>query len=271
MLYSALGALAWPICTVALCFTACFLLPLLTGATRGARQFVTLLGAATTFVGIAVTVLLPTYSSSWPQRINLEYWTDADSGRAHWWTQPASLHLPHAMASAAKFDPLPRARYVGYPVSGFFAEAAHIQLAAPELTQLSATSGAPQGTTHFELLLRSVRGAPSAFVVFPESANVQEILVTTRAGPLRSKLHRFRNGVTVLGVAGMATDGLQFGIDSAAAASSVLVFDYSYGLPEQLPDGKALQRARSRNATSSQDGDITVVQRTVRLDPAAGR
>jgi hypothetical protein len=52
---------------------------------------------------------------------------------------------------------------------------------------------------------------------------------------------------------------------------AVQVFDVSYGLPAELPDGKALQRARPKNATSSQDGDVTVVQRTVRLDPAAGR
>ncbi|HEY0800120.1 MAG TPA: hypothetical protein VGD54_04700, partial [Steroidobacteraceae bacterium] len=271
LLYPALGALAWPICTVTLCLTACFLLPLLANATRRARQFITLLGAATTFLAISVTVLLPMYSSNWPQRLNVEYWTDTDSGRAHWWAQPASLHLPHAMASAAKFDPVPRERFPGYPMKGFFADAEHVQLAAPELTQISATAGASQGTTHFELLVRSVRGAPSAYVVFPASANVQEIFVATRSGPQRAKLHRFRNGLSLLGVAGMATEGLQFGIDSAAAANSVLVFDLSYGLPEQLPDATALLRARPQNATSSQDGDITVVQRTVRLGPAAGR
>jgi inorganic pyrophosphatase len=44
-----------------------------------------------------------------------------------------------------------------------------------------------------------------------------------------------------------------------------------YEIDEELPEGKALQRARPQNATSSQDGDVTVVQRTVRLDPAAGR
>jgi hypothetical protein len=51
----------------------------------------------------------------------------------------------------------------------------------------------------------------------------------------------------------------------------VQVFDQSYGLPDKPPEGKALQQARPQNATSSQDGDVTVVQRTVRLDPAAGR
>ncbi len=48
---------------------------------------------------------------------------------------------------------------------------------------------------------------------------------------------------------------------------AVQVFDQSYGLAE----GRFLQRARPPNATSSQDGDLTVVHRTVLLDPTAGR
>jgi hypothetical protein len=50
----------------------------------------------------------------------------------------------------------------------------------------------------------------------------------------------------------------------------VQVFDQSYGLPEGSA-GASLQQARPPNATSSQEGDITVVQHTVLLDPAAGR
>jgi hypothetical protein len=52
---------------------------------------------------------------------------------------------------------------------------------------------------------------------------------------------------------------------------TVQVADESYELPGDLPEGKKLQQARPKNATSSQDGDVTMVQRTVRVDPAAGR
>jgi hypothetical protein len=52
---------------------------------------------------------------------------------------------------------------------------------------------------------------------------------------------------------------------------AVQVFDQSFGLPDAVSAGRSLQRARPPNATSSQDGDSTVVQRTVLLDPAAGR
>jgi hypothetical protein len=265
LLYSALGTLAWPIGTVVLCLTAGFLLPLLGNATRAARQRVAVLAAVAGFGGICITILLPTYSASWPQRVNVEYWVDADSGRAHWWTQATSLHLPRAMSEAVHFDPVPRERFPAYPLEGFFAEAPALRLAAPELQLLAATS------SHIELLLHSPRGAPSAFVIFPASAAVQEVVIATPTGPLRAKLHTLRNGTTVLRAPGLPEAGLKFAIDAAAAPMTVQVFDESYGLPEDLPDGKALLRTRPKNATSSQDGDVTVVQRTVRLDPAAGR
>jgi hypothetical protein len=271
MLYSALGALAWPISTMVLCLAGGFLLPLLANTTKEARQFIMLSSGAVTFAGICITLLLPTYSAAWPQRMNVEYWVDADRGAAHWWMQAASQRLPEAMADAVPFDPLPRARFAGYPAKGFFADAHALKLAAPELTQISATPGASPAVVHFELLLKSARDAPTAFVVFPASANVQDVLVATNSGPLRAKLHGFRSGDTVLQIAGLAGTGIRFGIDAAAAPIQVTVFDESYGLPDALPAGKALQRARPQNATSSQDGDVTVVQRTVRLDPAAGR
>ena len=170
------------------------------------------------FGGICITVLLPTYSASWPQRVNVEYWVDADSGRAHWWTQAASLHLPRAMAEALHFDPVPRERFPGYPLEGFFAEAPALKLAAPELQQLSATAGASTSKaprlSHIELLLHSPRGAPTAFVIFPASAAIQEIVIDTPSGPLHAKLHTLRNGATVLRAPGLPEAGLKFAIDA---------------------------------------------------------
>lgn len=270
LLYPALGAPAWPLGTVTLCITAAFLLPMLGNATRQARQRLAAISAATTFGAICITVLLPTYSQSWPQRVNIEYWIDADSGRAHWYTQTASLHLPSAMDEVLKFDPLPRDRFPGYPLKGFYADAPALKMAAPELTQISANSreGDPG---RIQLQLRSARGAPKAFVIFPASANIHEIEVATPSGPLRAKLQTLRNGSTIVLAPGIAEPGLRFWVNAPAVAVTAQVFDESYELPRDLPEAKKLQQARPKNATSSQDGDITVVQRTVHVDPAAGR
>jgi hypothetical protein len=275
LLYPALGAPAWPIVTIALCVTTGFLLPLLGSAARPVRSRLALLAGVAAFGAICVTVLLPTYSTSWPQRINVEYWMDADSGRAHWFTQTASLHLPRSMDETLKFDPVPRERFPGYPFKGFYAQAPELKLAAPELTQVAANSGAPapddaeQG--RIELQVRSVRGAPKAFVIFPANANIKDIEIATAAGPLRAKLQLLRNGSTVFVAPGIPDAGLRFWINRPAAPMTAEIFDASYGLPAQLPDGKKLAQARPKNATSSQDGDVTVVQRTVIVDPAAGR
>ena len=270
LLYPALGAPAWPVGTVTLCVTAAFLLPLLGNATRPARQRLTVIAAATTFGTICITVLLPTYSEGWPQRVNIEYWIDADSGSAHWYTQTASMHLPRAMDETLKFDPVPRDRFPGYPLKGFYASAPALKVAAPELTLISTDSGGGD-PGRMELLLRSVRGAPKAFVLFPASANIHQVEVTTPTGPLRAKLQTLRNGSTIVVAPGIPDAGLRFWVNKPAAPMTALVFDESYELSSALPDAKKLQQSRPKNATSSQDGDITVVQRTVTVDPAAGR
>ena len=270
LLYPALGAPAWAIGTLTLCLTAAFLLPLLGNATRPARQRLALIAAVTTFGAICITVLLPTYSQSWPQRVNIEYWIDADSGRAHWYTQTASLRLPSAMGETLKFDPVPRERFPGFALKGFYAAAAALKLAAPELMQISADSGTAD-PGRMELQLRSARGAPKAFVIFPASADIHHIEIATPSGPLRAKLQTLHNGDTVVLAPGITEAGLRFWVKAPAVPMTVQVFDESYALPGELPDGKKLQQARPKNATSSQDGDITVVQRTVRVDPAAGR
>jgi hypothetical protein len=270
LLYPALGAPAWPIGTITLCVTAGFLLPLLVHATRPARQRLTVIAAATTFGALCITVLLPTYSESWPQRVNVEYWVDADSGRAHWYTQTASLRLPRAMDETTKFDAVPRDRFPGFPLKGFYGEAPALKLAGPELRQIEANLGTP-GRGRLELLVRSARGAPKALVIFPASAHIQEVEIASGSGPLRAKLQTLNNGSTVFQAAGLAEAGLRFWVATPGAPMTVQIADESYGLPAELPEGKKLQQARPKNATSSQDGDVTVVQRTVRLDPAAGR
>jgi hypothetical protein len=269
MLYTALGALAWPISTVSLCLATALLLPLLAQATRFARRGVFAVAAVVSTTGLLATLLLPTYSAAWPQRLTIEYWFDADHDRAHWWVWAASRHLPAPMLTTASFDPVARARFPGYPLLGFFADAQKLALAAPALEVISAAPIA-QGRMHYELRLRSLREAPIGFVIFPAAAAVREIVVATQVGLQHAKLRELPSGATAFRL-GLIAEGLQFGIDAAPVPLAVEVFDQSYGLPESIVQGKALLESRPLNATSAQDGDGTVVQRTVRLDPAAGR
>jgi Peptidase family M28 len=265
LLYSALGATVWPVMTFALCLAASYLLPLLAAARDRLRRRLAASAAAVVVAGMLATFLLPTFSAAWPQRLNIEYWVDADTDSAHWWVQAASLHLPPELAGVSRFEATPRPRFPGTTVLGFVAPAARLALPAPEL---GVTSSA---RSHYELTLRSARGAPKAFIIFPASANIHEATISTRIGALRVALPTLRNGATRLTVTGLPTAGMEFAIDSAAAPGAVQIFDESYGLPGELPTSAALEHARPQNATSSQDGDVTMIGRTVKIGPAAGR
>jgi hypothetical protein len=270
-LYMALGSLAWPLSTLVLCLAASTLLPLLATASGRARQGVIATAGAIAVAGTAVTLFLPTYSTNWPERINVEYWYDADTGQSHYLALCDSMRLPAAFAAEAHFDPAPRPRFTGSASLAFYAAAPTVALAAPELSvtsQSRAASRAAGVVSHFELRLRSPRGAPEALVVFPASAHVADIGLATATGPTRARLGKLRSGATLLDMVGLPPAGVEFSVDTVGPMPvAVQVFDQSYDLAE----GRNLQRARPVNATSSQDGDLTVVHRTVSLDPTAGR
>jgi hypothetical protein len=270
-LYMALGSLAWPLSTLVLCLGTGTLLPLLATASGGARQGVIAPAAGIAAGGLALTLFLPTYSADWPERVNVEYWYDADTSQSHYLALCDSLRLPTAFAAAAHFDPAPRPRFTGSPSLAFYAAAPTVALAAPELTVIPQPTAASQtagSITHFELRLRSLRGAPEALVVFPASAHVADIGWASAAGPARARLAKLRSGATLLDMVGLPAAGVEFSVDTAGPIPvAVQVFDQSYDLAE----GRNLQRARPTSATSSQDGDLTVVHRTVSLDPTAGR
>ncbi len=266
-LYAALGSVAWPVTTAALCLASAPLLPLLAAASAGLRRRVIVAAALAVGTGGLIALFLPPYSADWPQRINLEYWQDGDTGKAHYLARCDSLHLPPELAAAAPFDPRPRPRFAGSGALGFYAEAPPQSLAAPEVTMNGPPKPIPGFGTHFELHLRSPRGAPEAVVVFPAGARVVSIQLSTPAGPVSAKLAPMKSDSTLLNLVGLPAEGVDFGFDVAGtAAVPVQVFDQSYEFPFS-----GLRRARPHEATSSQDGDLTVVHRTISLDPAAGR
>jgi Zn-dependent M28 family amino/carboxypeptidase len=257
LLYQGLGALAWPAISAALCMVLAFLLPLLAIASSRLRQSTAIWNGGLAVACILITLLLPTFSTQWPQRLNVEYWLDADTHQAHWWVAPGSLRLPSEMAGAANFDSTPTPRFPGTSQLGFSAPAEMIDAEAPHLDIVS-TSG-----THKELRLRSMREAATAFVIFPAEAQIKEALLSTDAGPLPARLQKLGSGATVLFIRNLPRQGLVFSIDGAPPLRAQ-VLDESPGLPGNLQQGNALQSSRPQNATSTQDGDVTVLGRTVR-------
>jgi hypothetical protein len=81
---------------------------------------------------------------------------------------------------------------------------------------------------------------------------------------VRAKLHRLSSGATLADFVGLPAAGVEFSFDAVGQVPlAIQVFDQSFDF-----SGEAnLMRARTPNATSSQDGDVTVVHRTVSLGP----
>jgi hypothetical protein len=269
-LYMSLGSLAWPLSTLLLSLGTAALLPLMANAVAGARRVVIAAAALVTVGGLAFMLYLPTYSAEWPERINLEYWLDADTGQSHYLARCDSERLPPALA-AAHFDPVPRPRFSGSTTQGFYAAAPRLDLAAPELDLLSQSrteSIAGSFAAHFVVHLHSVRGAPEALVIFPAGAKVTGIEMATATVSIRGKTYPLRSGATLLNVVALPTAGVDFSFDAVATLPlTVQVVDQSYAFPEE----RILHSARGPNAISSQNGDLTVVHRTVSLGSAADR
>jgi Peptidase family M28 len=267
-LYLALGSLAWPVSTLVLSLGAATLLPLLAAANGRARRIVIAAAGLAAVAGTLLTLSFPTYSADWPERINLEYWLDADTGQSHYLARCDGGRLPAALAAAAQFDPVPRPRIAGGTSLAFYAVAPRLALASPELTLTSPPVAATERTipsTHFELRLTSPRGAPEAFIVFPASAHVANVVLKTSKGPVNAKLRRLGSGATLLDVVDLPAAGLEFSLDAAGSLPvGIQIMDQNFDFPA---DGAALRNSRPPDATSSQDGDVTVVHRTVSLEP----
>jgi hypothetical protein len=265
--YSALGILSWPVITLLLSLSALLLLPLLAGIEM-ARITRRLLGisAAAALAGLVVALILPTYSAQWPQRLSFQYRLDSDAHRAFWIADPSSRVLPAKLTTSASFNPKSQPEFAGSAAQVYFAPAPLRTLDAPQLAVVESASR-PGGGSHYRLHLQSPRRAPEAFVVFPAAAGVQTLRVATPSGALPTPLHEMRSGATLITFVGLPADGVDFEIDAPAGGMAVQVFDQSF----ELPGGEFLQRMRGPDAASSQDGDVTVVQHTVTLVPAAGR
>ena len=266
LLYGALGSVAWVIDTLVLGLGATLLLPLAAIASKLFRRRIIAAAGIASVLGIVVTLMLPTYSASWPQRLDFRYRLDANRHQATWLAEPDSLQLPDYLAGAASFDRQLRPEYPGARSRAFEAPAPLSDLAAPLLTLRSAETQS-SGATRYNLHLQSMRGAPEIEVSFPAGAQVHEVILNDAAAERRVPLNASQQDMTHLHVVGLQPQGMDFAVEVRGSSLEARLFDQSY----TLMGGEFLTHLRPPEATSSQDGDTTIVENTVTLDPAAGR
>ncbi len=261
--YPALGADAWPIITAVCGLIAAGLAPMLINTrTRSYRAWL-LLTTITVIVGGAVTLLQPAYSTPMPQRTLLWYALDADSGKARWILQPDSKRSAPQLA----FDGAGETRPASLPVGNISAISAvpapRLDYAAPQLQIIEAQPR--DGGIVYRLHLHSARAAPEIELAFPRNRAVTSVALLIDGKNIPAQLWRAPDGASWLDLIGAPPEGIDLEVVIPDAGDIALkLLDRSYGLPAA---GAALRPAGPSVTTASQDGDLTIVYRSITLTP----
>ena len=259
-LYAALGALGWCVTSALVGLALLGLAPLLARATARTRRIFIGVPLAGLLICTGITWTLPVYSTAWPQRVNLAYVLNADTAQAQWLALPDSQRLPMRVRAAAPFETVARAPYPDSAERGFLAPAPLLPLPAPELMVQSVALA--NGQVHYRVRLSSARQAPEIYLVFAASDHVNYAELESERGPLRLRLWASPNGATVFDLKTLADAAEVSFTLPAQIAPRVQLLDLSFTLPEQAAP---LLAARTAEATASQDGDVTMVTRTIQL------
>lgn len=266
MLYAGLGVRFLPMVAVVAAVILAPLLPLgvdLQNATLLPRLGTPGLPILAALAMCLLAAVMPAFSAKAPERLNIEYWLDGDSGRAEWLALPDSGRLPSSLRHAAKFEedrgPFPWSRRTAFAVN-----APRLDLAPPTFTIQQ--SYVLNGRHAYQTLLLSERGAPEETVLFPPNSGIDSVRM--EGVPIQPESERelgFLNGWTAYGCKTMPPNGVTLSF-TLPRGNPVVVFvlDKTYKLPDE---GKLLLQARPLTATPSQDGDVTLVSRRVELIP----
>ena len=217
-----------------------------------------------TALGFFAAVVVPAYSAKSPERVNILFSQDADTGNAQWVVQPASGRLPEPIRLAANFRSSVHGAFPWDTRPAFVSDAPHLDLAPPTFTILELSQG--EGRRNYRTLLRSERGAPYAAVFFPPGADIESVRVGGQPVPaIPQEIRNYFNGWSIYACPAMPTGGVEMSFSAPLGKSvEVLAADQSYGLPDE---GTFLANSRPLTATQSQNGDVTIISRRVQLLP----
>lgn len=266
-LYDALGSDAFAgISTILAVALTCFLPVFGDDLLTHLEEKNALLGGATgiTLLAAIAAVLAPAYTPDVPQRSNIEYVLDSDSGKAEWQVFPDSRELPSEFRQGFSFSESAAQTFPWEYLPGFTADAPHLDLPAPTLSMESVTEQGRKRT--YRGILKSARGALDVTIYFPPSSGISDFSANGIVlPPPEQALIQFLNNWRAYDFPSMTTGGveIQFTLPNASPVQ-IYLQDESYDLP---PEGIALQKARPPDAVASQDGDITIVSRRIQIKP----
>jgi hypothetical protein len=217
-----------------------------------------------TVLAALAAVVIPAFSAKSPERVNLHFWQDGDSGKSVWVVQPDSRRLPEPIRLAGNFNRHDSGPFPWSTSTVFLADAPDQELPPPTFTILESTQSESKRT--YRALMRSERGAPEVMVLFPPDSGVESARMEGEPiQPETERVRRFLNGWIVYACLTTPVKGveLSFALPPGKPVE-VYTLDESFGLPA---DGAFLLKSRPLTATPSGDGDVTLVSRRVQLNP----
>ncbi len=266
-LYDALGAPFLPGVSAVVAMILTTAAPLIGDAAESRPAMVKtllLVFGGVTILAAIVALVVPAYTPKSPQRMNIEFVEDAESGTSRWLDYPDSHRLPATLRQAAVFSVQPVKPFPWSYEGTFAADAPHLDLPAPVLDILESSAAGAKRT--FRGVLRSPRGAPVITIRFPPSFRVGSVFMDEHALPeILPRVLRWLGGWHAYECLTSPPEGIEVRFTlSSRSPVDLYVLDLSYGLPLE---GLFLQKARPDVTVPSQDGDVTIVSRCVRISP----
>jgi hypothetical protein len=253
-LYIGLGNEALALIAVNVIFAGLGLIALIAQLERPLQRAMIGLAALCTVIGLVIASQLPAHTAKLPQPVTLRYLLNTNRHVAEWVADPEGNRLPRSIQRAADFHQQGQL---------WSAPAPTLPLAAPQLTQLSATP-ASQGV-RYRIHVLSVRDASRVMLRFAAPAQVRTLEIASGAGDTaRVALALQPDGSSQWYWYGAGLTGLDLSFDAPASEVDGQVLDLSFGLPR---DGQGLVQSRPATAVPHYDGDVTLVAADFHLRP----
>jgi hypothetical protein len=217
-----------------------------------------------TVLAAVAAVVVPAFSAKSPERVNIDFWQDGDTGKSVWIVRPESRRLPEPIRLATNFVRQDAGPFPWSSTTAFVADAPHQDLAPPTFTILESSQEGSKRS--YRALMRSERGAPAVMVFFPPDSGVESARMENEPIATESeRVRKYLNGWIVYECLTVPAKGVELSF-TLPTGKSVVVYtlDESYALPAE---GAFLAKSRPLTATTSGDGDISLVSRRVELIP----
>jgi hypothetical protein len=204
-------------------------------------------------------VLRPPYSEQTPQRLNIVYRFDQDRQSSRWSLEGDLSRVPEPLAEFQQGTRELTAPWETKP--SFLLPAEPIGLTAPALDSLLVeTAGAGR---NLQLRLRSTRGAPFVNVAFAPSARLTSVRVNGQTLPAQKE--RIRNRYGQWRVLSCVTDVPQGCVVELTQEGTEPIEAFLYDESPGLPPGRFSRRPEWKDFVPSQNGDVTVATRSVKI------